>query len=63
MEGEDDIMYWIKIDPPIFDSIFDPIIFSDWMADINYYFDWYRFTKESRIQLVRMRLTRLVRIY
>jgi len=29
----------IKIGPPIFDDILGPKIFSDWMADLNYYFD------------------------
>ena len=37
--GEDDIIHRIKIDPPIFDSILGPKIFSDWMADLNCYFD------------------------
>jgi len=37
--NEDDIIRKIKIDPPTFDGILDPKIFSDWMADLNYYFD------------------------
>ena len=54
--GEDDIIRKIKIDPLTFDGVFDPKIFSDWMAYLDYYFDWYRFTEKARIQFARMRL-------
>jgi len=33
------------------------------VADLNYYFDWYSFTEESRVQFARKRLSRSVRIY
>jgi len=61
--NEDDIIRGIKIDPLTFDCIPDPKIFSDYVADLDYYFDWCKFTEESMIQFVRMRLTWLVRIY
>jgi len=51
-DGENDIIRRIKIDPPTFDSILSPKIFSDWRANLNYYFDWYRFTEESRFGLL-----------
>ena len=47
--NEDDIISKIKIDPPTFNGILNPKIFSNWMADLDYYFDWYRFTEESKI--------------
>jgi len=47
--NEDDIIRKIKIDPPTFNGILNPKIFSNWMADLDYYFDWYRFTEESKI--------------
>jgi len=34
-DGEDDIIPRIMIDPP---DILDPKIFSDWIADLDYYF-------------------------
>jgi len=42
-DGEDDIICRIKINPPTFNSILDPKNFSDWMADLNYSFNLYRF--------------------
>jgi len=42
----------IKIDPPIFNSILDLKIFSNWMAELDNYFDWYRFTEESKFDLL-----------
>jgi len=62
-DGEDDIIRRIKIDPPTSNGIFDPNIFSDWIADLDHYFNWYRFTEDSRIQLARMRLSGSARIY
>ena len=38
-DGEDDIIRRIKIDPLTFNGILDPKIFSDWIADLDYYFD------------------------
>jgi len=57
-DDEDDIIRRIKIDPFTFDGIFDSNIFSDWMAGLDYYFDWYMYIEESRIQFAMMRLTR-----
>jgi len=51
-DGEDDIIRRIKVDPHTFDSILEPKIFSDWVADLDYYFNWYRFTEESRVGLI-----------
>jgi len=33
------------------------------MTDLDYYFDWYRFTEKSNIQFARMRLTTTIKIY
>jgi len=62
-DGEDNIIHKIKINPPTFDGINDPKIFSNWMTDLDYYFDWYKFTEKSRVRFARMRLTGSVRIY
>jgi len=50
-DGDDDIIRKIKIDPLMFNGNLEPKIFSDWIADLDYYFDWYRFTEESRVTL------------
>ena len=51
-DGEDDIIRRIKIDPPTFNDILDPKIFSDWIADLDDYFDWYRFKKRVKFGLL-----------
>ena len=48
-DGENDIIRRIKIDPPTFNCIFNSKIFSDSIADLDYYFDWYRFIEKSRV--------------
>jgi len=45
-DDEHDTIHRIKIYPPIFDGILNPKIFSDWMVDLKYYFDWYMFIKK-----------------
>jgi len=62
-DGEDDIIRRIKIDHPTFSGILNLKIFSDWIADLDYYFDWYRFTEENRVRFTRMRLSVSARIY
>jgi len=52
-DGEDDIIGRIKIDPPTFDDILDPKIFINWATELDYYFDWYRFTEESRVRFAK----------
>ena len=52
--NEDNIIRRIKVDLPIFDGILNPKIFSDLIADLDYYFDWCRFTEESKIQFARI---------
>ena len=43
----------IKIDPPTLNDIFDPKNFSDWMTNIDYYFEWYMFIENSRVRFAR----------
>ena len=62
-DDKDDMTRRIKIDLFTFDGILDPKFFSDWMEDLNYYFDWYRFTEKNMIRFARMKLTESVRIY
>jgi len=62
-DGEDDIICRIKINPPTFNEILNSKNFSDWMADLDYYFDWYMFTEESRVRFVKMKLSGSAKIY
>ena len=43
-DGEYDIICRIKIDPLTFNGILDPKIFSDWIADLDYYFEKVEFS-------------------
>ena len=36
------ILFEIKVDPPTFDGVHNPKVFSAWLADMNDYFDWFR---------------------
>ena len=56
-DDDDEIIHRIKINPPTFDSVHDPKVFSIWLADMDYYFDWHRISEERKVRLDRMRLT------
>jgi len=45
-----------KLKDPKFDDYCDPSVFSDWLADIEYYFDWY--PDEAKFLFARKKLVR-----
>jgi len=54
---DDEIVRMIKIDSHIFNGVYDPKIFSDGLADMDYYFDWYKISEKRKVRLGKMRLT------
>jgi len=38
-DDDDEIVCRIKEDLPTFDDVHDPKVFSDWLVDMDYYFD------------------------
>jgi len=57
------ILFEIKVDPPTFDGVHNPKVFSAWLADMNDYFDWFRISEERKVRLARMQLTGSARVY
>jgi len=39
LRDDDEIVRRIKVNPPIFEGVHDPKVLSDWLADMDYYFD------------------------
>jgi len=62
-DDDDEIVCRIKLDSPTFDGVHNPKVFCDWLADLGYYFDWYKISQEHKVRLARMRLTGSVRVY
>jgi len=62
-DDNDEIVCRIKVDPSTFDDVHNPKVFSDWLADMDYYFDWYRISEERKVRLAKMGLTGSVRVY
>jgi len=52
-----------KLEDPKFDSYCDSSIFSDWLANMECYFDWYGFLEVARVLFVRRKFIRSARIY
>ncbi|KAK8951705.1 hypothetical protein KSP39_PZI004648 [Platanthera zijinensis] len=53
---EDDLIRRLRIDAPSFDGHLDPKAFSDWILDMDHFFDWYEMTDERRVRFARMKL-------
>lgn len=53
----------IKVEVLTFNGTYDPKIFSDCWAYMDYYFEWYDMSKERKMRFARRRLTEPTRIY
>ncbi|KAK8933568.1 hypothetical protein KSP39_PZI015465 [Platanthera zijinensis] len=53
---EDDIIRRIRIEVPTFDGHQDPGAFSDWLREMEHYFDWYEMSDERKVRFARMKL-------
>ena len=60
---EDDITRKVKIEAPTFDGTYDPQFFSDWLANIDDYFDWYDIDDEHKVKYAGINLQRSAKIY
>jgi len=60
---KEEIARRFKIDGPKFDGYCDPSVFSNWLADMECYFDWYEFLETTRVLFVRRKLVGSARIY
>ncbi|XP_004295495.1 PREDICTED: uncharacterized protein LOC101304264 [Fragaria vesca subsp. vesca] len=58
-----DITKKIKVDVPDFEGRTDPTVFSDWLARIEEYFDWYDMDDERRVRYVKMKLVLLAKVW
>ena len=63
LRDDDDLTCRTIIEDSTFDSFPNPQAFSDWLANLDYYFDRYRISEERRVRFVRIRLMGLARTY
>ena len=48
-DDDDDTTRRIKAEAPTFDNVYDPRNFNDQLADMDYYFNWYRISEEHKV--------------
>lgn len=58
-----DITKKIKMDVPDFEGKVNPMLFSDWLASIEEYFDWYDMADDRRVRFAKMKLIGLAKIW
>lgn len=58
-----DITKKIKMEVPDFEGKVDPTVFSDWLASIEEYFEWYDMTDERRARFAKMKLVGLAKVW
>nr|CAD1838142.1 unnamed protein product [Ananas comosus var. bracteatus] len=59
----DDITKKIKIEAPTFDGRFDPKTFTDWLTDMDQFFDWYDMSDDRRVRFTKMKLVGAAKQY
>nr|CAD1833634.1 unnamed protein product [Ananas comosus var. bracteatus] len=52
-----DIIHKVKVDAPSFDGKLNPKAFTDWLVDMEQYFDWYDMSDNRRVRFAKMKLT------
>ena len=60
---DDDSICRIMIKDSTFNNFPNPQVFHDWLTNLDYYFDRYRFSEEGKVQLARRKLVGSARIY
>ena len=50
------VMKGIKVDAPSFDGRLDPKVFSDWLADMDHFFQWHGLPDPQRVGFAKMKL-------
>jgi len=62
-DDDDDLTCRTIIEESTFDGFPSPQAFSDWLANLDYYFDRYRISEVCRVRFARMRLMGSARTY
>nr|XP_023900366.1 uncharacterized protein LOC112012220 [Quercus suber] len=52
----DDRMFKDKIDAPTFDGCLDPWVFTDWLRQMEKFFDYYHWAENKKVRYARMKL-------
>ncbi|KAK8929046.1 hypothetical protein KSP39_PZI017906 [Platanthera zijinensis] len=58
-----DITRRIHLDAPTFDGRLDPKAFSDWLLDMDRYFDWYDMSDDRCVRFAKMKLVGQAKVY
>ena len=54
--GYDDRMSKEKIEAPTFDGCLDPWVFTDWLRQMDKFFDYYHWVENKRVRYAKMKL-------
>ncbi|KAK8923695.1 hypothetical protein KSP39_PZI019139 [Platanthera zijinensis] len=58
-----DITRRIRLDAPSFDGRLDPKAFSDWLLDMDHYFEWYDMSDERCVRFAKMKLVGQAKVF
>ena len=57
-----DITKKVRMEVPDFEGRVDPTVFSDWIASIEEYFDWYDTADDRQVRFAKMKLVGLAKV-
>ena len=59
----EDRMTHIKIEAPTFDGSLDPWVFTDWLRQMEHFFEWYNWAENKKVRFAKMKLTGRALLY
>ena len=62
-DPEERLIRSVKIEAPSFEGLPDPTKFLDWLAEMEYYFEWYGVYNERRVRFAKIKLLGQAKLY
>ena len=56
-------MRGVKVEAPTFDGCLDPWVFTDWLRQMEHFFEWYNWAENKKVRFAKMKLIGRAQLY
>uniref|UniRef100_A0A2N9G4P9 Reverse transcriptase n=1 Tax=Fagus sylvatica TaxID=28930 RepID=A0A2N9G4P9_FAGSY len=60
---QDEGMRGVKVEAPTFDGCLDPWVFTDWLRQMEHFFEWYNWAENKKVRFAKMKLIGRAQLY
>ena len=60
---QDEGMKGVKVEAPTFDGCLDPWVFTNWLHQMEHFFEWYNWAKNKKVRFAKMKLIGRAQLY